>query len=223
MQLNSSKLPHYFFSLLIEWNIWLVSRFISTKLKSKSWQWLTSVTLCHEPITWWVMGSCLNLFWNFIKTKFAMINNLKFCYRLSPSAIPYHLSIFIKYWTPALPGKLIHGFQKRWKQCFWVFFFKNFLGEHALRPPLGSSRFKRSKGALWRQKCHVRCFHEYVRYFTKLSKSLMPVISVAGFRVFSARPTNPATIRFGSFVLMTADKVRASIDLCWISWFVKFC
>ena len=32
-QLNSSKLPHYFFSLLIEWNIWLVSRFISKKLK----------------------------------------------------------------------------------------------------------------------------------------------------------------------------------------------
>ena len=31
----------------------------------------------------------------------------------------------------------------------------------------------------------------------------MPVITVAGFRVFSARPPNPATIRFGSFVLMT--------------------
>ena len=25
LQLNSSKLPHYFFSLLIEWNIWLAS------------------------------------------------------------------------------------------------------------------------------------------------------------------------------------------------------
>ena len=40
----------------------------------------------------------------------------------------------------------------------------------------------------------------------------MTVISVAGFRVFSAHPPNPATIRFGSFVLMTAGKVRASIE-----------
>ena len=33
LQLNSSKVPHSFFSLLIEWNIWLIFRFISTKLK----------------------------------------------------------------------------------------------------------------------------------------------------------------------------------------------
>ena len=26
-------------------------------------------------------------------------------------------------------------FQKRWKWRFWVFYFKNFLGEHAPRPP----------------------------------------------------------------------------------------
>ena len=31
LQLNSLKLTRYFFSLLIEWNIWLVSRFISKK------------------------------------------------------------------------------------------------------------------------------------------------------------------------------------------------
>ena len=39
--------------------------------------------------------------------------------------------------------------------------------------PLGGSRFKRSKLA-WRRRTyhHVRCFHEFIRYFTKLSKSL---------------------------------------------------
>ena len=38
--------------------------------------------------------------------------------------------------------------------------------------PSSSSRFKCSKGALQRQKCHVQCFYEHVRYFTKLLKSL---------------------------------------------------
>ena len=38
--------------------------------------------------------------------------------------------------------------------------------------PSSSSRFKCSKGTLQRQKCHVQCFYEHVRYFTKLLKSL---------------------------------------------------
>ena len=35
-----------------------------------------------------------------------------------------------------------------------------------------SSRFQRSKGVLQRKNMSVRCFHEHICYFTKLSKTL---------------------------------------------------
>ena len=57
-----------------------------------------------------------------------------------------------------------------------VFFFEDFQGEYAPRPP-SSLLFKGSKDALRRKNCHVRCFHEHVRYFTKLSKSLEIMVS----------------------------------------------
>lgn len=70
-----------------------------------------------------------HLFWK----KKNMINNWNFCCRHSPTNCPVSLKIVLfkenlrKLW-PALPGKLIIGFQKCWKQCFWVCYFKNVLG-----------------------------------------------------------------------------------------------
>ena len=44
-----------------------------------------------------------------------------------------------------------------WKRCFWVFYFKNFLGKHPPRPkvPCAAKKF------------YVRCFKKYVHYFKK--------------------------------------------------------
>ena len=64
------------------------------------------------------------------------------------NCLTYHFSEFE--WTPALPVKLIHGYQKCWKQHFWVFYFRNFWGSMP-QTPLGSSCLQHLKGALQHQ------------------------------------------------------------------------
>ena len=66
----------------------------------------------------------------------------------SNNCLTYHFSEFE--WTPALPVKLIHGYQKCWKQHFWVFYFRNFWGSMP-QTPLGSSCLQHLKGALQHQ------------------------------------------------------------------------
>ena len=65
-------------------------------------------------------------------------------------------------WTPGMTEKLILGFQKRWKQRFWVFCFKNFLGEHATRQTQVPRALRRQK------KNRVWCSQKQVRYFKNL-------------------------------------------------------
>ena len=84
-------------------------------------------------------------------------NDKQLKFLLQPSPMPHPLPfahfhykfyflkrIWVNFWY------LVSRNAGNWR--FWMFSFKNFLKEHALRASLGSSRFKRSKGALRRQK-----------------------------------------------------------------------
>ena len=83
-----------------------------------------------------------------------MINNLKFCCRVSPCLIPYHLSIFINYFSflsnSSFAWETGTWFPEKLEKTFPSVLFQKFPGGACPQRPLSSSRFKRSKGALRR-------------------------------------------------------------------------
>ena len=80
-------------------------------------------------------------------------------------------------------------------ECFVC--FKNFLG--GMPPETPRCPLRRLESALWRQdKFHVRCFHNHVRYFTKLLKTLLK----------SENKVSAETTTYCSILYALADCVR---------------